>query len=56
MSLEREILNAIGFETSQLEPEGEVNQVEQTVVEDEPIADTISNFGKILEQYEPVSS
>lgn len=55
MCLEREILNAVGFENNQLEPEGTVTQVEE-IVEDEPIANTIDNFNKLLEQYEPVSS
>ncbi|MBH8575652.1 hypothetical protein I8752_22110 [Nostocaceae cyanobacterium CENA369] len=56
MCLEREILNSIGFETPQLEPEQVDVQIEQAVEVDEPIANTIDNFGKILEQYEPVSS
>ncbi|MEA5566690.1 hypothetical protein [Anabaena sp. UHCC 0399] len=47
--MEREILDAIGFETPQLEVEPEP-VVEQVVVEPEPIANTIDNFGKILEQ------
>lgn len=55
MCLEREILNAVGFETPQLEPEVTVNQVEEIVVKDEPIANIIDNFSKLLEQYEPVS-
>lgn len=55
MYLEREILNSIGFEIPELEPEQTITQVEE-VVEDEPIADTIDNFGKILELYEPTSS
>ncbi|MBD2504891.1 hypothetical protein [Anabaena azotica] len=48
--MERHILDAIGFETPQLEPEP---VVEQVVVEQEPIANTVDNLGKILEQYEP---
>ncbi|MBD2472273.1 hypothetical protein [Nostoc sp. FACHB-145] len=55
MCLEREILNAVGFETPQLEPEGIFTQVEE-IVEDEPIANTIDNFSKLLDEYQPVSS
>jgi hypothetical protein len=50
--MERQILDAIGFETPQLEPEAKP-VVEQVVVEQTPIANTIDNFSKILEQYEP---
>ncbi|MBD2255118.1 hypothetical protein [Nostoc parmelioides] len=50
--MERQILDAIGFQTPQLEPEPVV-VVEQVVVEQTPVANTIDNFGKILEQYEP---
>lgn len=56
MCLEREILNAVGFETPQLETEATLNQVEEIVVEDEPIANTIDNFSKLLDEYAPVSS
>lgn len=56
MCLEREILNSIGFETPQLEPEQIDVQIEQAVEVDEPIANTINNFSKILDEYEPVSS
>ncbi|MBD2302868.1 hypothetical protein [Nostoc sp. FACHB-190] len=56
MCLEREILNAVGFETPQLEPEDVVNQAEEIVVKDEPIANTINNFSKLLDEYAPVSS
>lgn len=52
MYLEVEILEAVGLETLQLDPEGIVNQVEETVV-DEPIANTIDNFSKLLDEYEP---
>ncbi|MEJ1932144.1 hypothetical protein WDZ92_18055 [Nostoc sp. NIES-2111] len=51
--MERQILDAIGFETPQLEPESKP-VIEQVVIEQQPIANTIDNFGKILEQYEPV--
>lgn len=56
MCLEREILNAVGFEIPQLEPEDVVNQAEEIVVEDEPIANTIDNFSKLLDEYAPVSN
>ncbi|BAY41386.1 hypothetical protein NIES2111_57820 (plasmid) [Nostoc sp. NIES-2111] len=52
MNIERQTLDAIGFETPQLEPEPKP-VIEQVVVEQTPVANTIDNFGKILEQYEP---
>jgi hypothetical protein len=49
--MERQILDAIGFETPQIEPEPP--KVVEEVIEQTPVANTIDNFGKILEQYEP---
>lgn len=49
--MERYILDAIGFETTQLEIE--TPNVVEEVVEPQPIANTVDNLGKILDQYEP---
>ncbi|BCL39778.1 hypothetical protein [Nostoc sp. MS1] len=51
--MERHILDTIGFQTPQLEPEPKPPKVVEEVIEQTPIANTIDNFGKILEQYEP---
>ncbi|BAB78145.1 hypothetical protein ACN23B_27245 (plasmid) [Anabaena sp. FACHB-709] len=50
--MERQILDAIGFGNPQIEPDPKP-VVEQVVVQNEQIPNTIDNFGKILDQYEP---
>jgi hypothetical protein len=46
----------VGYEIHELEPSPEEIQIPEVVITNELIANTIDNFGKLLEQYEPTST